>query len=360
MNCPHCNSERLRKKGLQNDKQRYACRDCHRQFQVPLEASGKVPDGYVVKGQSILYDEQGNVKLKWEKVDRKAEKLAEAAKALLDGIKSNITPQTPQKHIKKPYNKDLSNLYVITDYHIGMASFKELSGADWNMEIAEQTLVKWFEQAIRLSPNAQQGVLANIGDFLHYDYGGVTPHSGHVLDIDGTLDDMIKITIRVFRKVIQMLLEKHKEVHILMCDANHDPASEAWLRQVFDALYSDEPRVIVNTTQDTYYCHEFGKTSLFFHHGHRRKVGNIDTVFAAKYRDVFGRTKHSYAHMGHLHSVDVKETNLMLVEQHRTLAAADEYATKGGWVSGRDAKCITYHKEYGEVGRLTISYNMIS
>ena len=63
--------------------------------------------------------------------------------------------------------------------------------------------------------------------------------------------------------------------------------------------------------------------------------------------------------MGHLHSVDVKETNLMLVEQHRTLASPDAYASKGGWISGRDAKVITYHKEYGEVARATISAKML-
>jgi hypothetical protein len=55
----------------------------------------------------------------------------------------------------------------------------------------------------------------------------------------------------------------------------------------------------------------------------------------------------------------MKENNLMIVEQHRTLAAPDAYAARGGWISGRDAKVITYHKSYGEVGRITVSYDMI-
>jgi hypothetical protein len=57
--------------------------------------------------------------------------------------------------------------------------------------------------------------------------------------------------------------------------------------------------------------------------------------------------------------VDVKENNLMIVEQHRTLAAPDAYAARGGWITGRDAKVITYHREYGEVGRLTVSFDMV-
>lgn len=43
----------------------------------------------------------------------------------------------------------------------------------------------------------------------------------------------------------------------------------------------------------------------------------------------------------------------------RTLAAPDSHASRGGWMSGRDAKVITYHAEHGEVGRTTISYDMI-
>lgn len=49
----------------------------------------------------------------------------------------------------------------------------------------------------------------------------------------------------------------------------------------------------------------------------------------------------------------------MTVEQHQTLAARDAYASRGGWLSGRSAKVITYHEKYGEVGRSTINFEMI-
>jgi hypothetical protein len=74
---------------------------------------------------------------------------------------------------------------------------------------------------------------------------------------------------------------------------------------------------------------------------------------------MFGRTKYAYAHMGHLHHVDVKENNLMIVEQHRTLAANDAYGARGGYLSGRDAKVITYHHDFGEVSRLIINSDML-
>jgi hypothetical protein len=55
----------------------------------------------------------------------------------------------------------------------------------------------------------------------------------------------------------------------------------------------------------------------------------------------------------------VRETNTMHIEQHETLAAPDSHASRGAWLSKRSAKCITYHKEFGEVGRITISPEMV-
>ena len=180
-----------------------------------------------------------------------------------------------------------------------------------------------------------------------------------MLDADTRFQKLVRVAIRVLRQVIDMLLSKHQRVHVLMAEGNHDMASSVWLREWFAVLYENEPRITVDRSPDPYYCYEFGQTALYFHHGHRRKPANVSDVFVAKFRYVFGRTKHSYAHMGHLHHVDIKENNLMTVEQHRTLAAADAYASRGGWISGRDAKVITYHRQYGEVGRLTISPDML-
>jgi len=318
-----------------------------------------VPDGYKVKGTSTLYKD-GQPVIQWVKSDidneRQMQLMREAISALNEDIK-------PEPKITKPKVKksQLCNMYVITDYHAGMLAWHEETGADWDLQIAEDTLVKWFAQAIEQSPQADVAVFAQLGDFLHFDsLEAVTPASRHILDADTRFQKLVRTTIRVIRRVIRMLLEKYPKVHVKWCDANHDPASSAWMREFLMALYDNEPRIYIDNSADTYYCFEWGKTALFFHHGHKRKVANVDSVFAAKFREVFGRTEHAYAHMGHYHSIDIKETNLMIVNQHRTLAAPDAYASRGGWMSGREAQVITYHKEFGQVGSQTISYRMIA
>jgi hypothetical protein len=50
----------------------------------------------------------------------------------------------------------------------------------------------------------------------------------------------------------------------------------------------------------------------------------------------------------------------MKVEQHETLAGRSSYEANGGWISGRSAKVITYHKRFGHVGRNIITPEMVA
>lgn len=319
-----------------------------------------VPDGYHVKGVSTYYNAEGKATGQWVKTnidaDRQLELLREAAAILSEQI-----PPAPAVPLPAVTLGNLLNCYVITDYHLGAKAWGEETGADWDTKIAENLLLSWFGAAIAQAPAARVAVFAQLGDFLHFDgLAALTPTHGHPLDADTRFQKIIRVAISVIRKIIGMLLLKHEVVHVLMAEGNHDLASSAWLRELFAALYADEPRVLVDTRPDPYYCVEHGSTSLFFHHGHKRSPANLETVLIAKFREVFGRTKHSYAHTGHLHHNVLRETNTMHIEQHRTLAAPDSHASRGGWVSGRDAKVITYHREYGEVGRITVSAEMIA
>lgn len=328
-------------------------------FAPECNLNTKIPEGFSLKGTSTLYDENSNVKLQWVKTNIDLEKQKLMMLEVLDSLKEEL-PKYEPIHIDKNFNNADANLYVITDYHLGMYSWEEETGDNWDINIAENTIISWFKKAIELAPNTQKGVFAQLGDFLHWDgLEAVTPTHKNILDADTRFQKVVRTAIRVIRNIINMLLEKHEEVYVIMADANHDPAGSVWLREWLAAVYDNEPRVIVDCSSDSYYCYELGNTSLFFHHGHKKKVNNIDDVFVAKFREVFGKTKYSYAHLGHYHHIQTKETNLMLVEQHRTLAAKDAYSSRGGYVSDREAKVITYSSNYGEIGRITIKPEML-
>ncbi|MBF9235572.1 winged helix-turn-helix domain-containing protein [Microvirga alba] len=318
-----------------------------------------VPDGFNVKGVSTYYNKDGKPTGQWVKTNIDMERQAVLLREAVAALSVEIRPEHPLPAPSRTLDQ-LLNCYVITDYHLGAKAWGEETGADWDTEIAENMLVSWFGAAIAQAPDARVGVFAQLGDFMHFDgLAAITPTSGHLLDADTRFQKVIRVAIAVIRRVTSMLLQKHEHVHLLMAEGNHDIASSAWLRELFAALYADEPRITVNVRPDPYYCIEHGSTSLFFHHGHKRKLDTLETTLIAKFRDVFGRTQHSYAHTGHLHHNVLRETNTMHIEQHRTLAAPDSHASRGGWMSGRDAKVITYHADHGEVGRIIVSADML-
>lgn len=373
MKCPRCGEDGA----VKNGGNRTYCRKCGKYGAIPAKEqddptlaakAGWSPEhqmvhpaapGFQVKGTSTLYRENGTVAVQWVKTAQDAEAMQAAIEAMIVGLSDKLPREKPRRAPAKTAS-DLANVYVLTDFHLGMLAWGEETGADWDIKIAEDMLVAWFSAAIAQAPDAEVGVFAELGDFGHWDgLESVTPTSGHSLDADSRFQKLVRVTIRAVRRIIGMLLEKHDRVHVLTAEGNHNLASSAWMREWLAAVYENEPRITVDTSPDPYYCYEHGETALFFHHGHKRRMGQIDTVFAAKFREVFGRTKHAYAHMGHLHHIDVKETNLMVIEQHRTLAAPDAHASRGGWVSGRDACVITYSKRFGEVGRVRISASML-
>jgi hypothetical protein len=328
-------------------------------FAPENDMSRVVPEPFIVRGISTYYNAEGKASGQWVKSRIEDTKLQEMMRQSIDAMKEEI-PRLAALPAPPLSNDNLLNCYVITDYHLGMLSWDEETGENWDVAIAESLVVKWFEQAIAQSPNADTAVFAQLSDFLHFDgMDAVTPASKHLLDVDTRFAKLVRSAIRVLRTIIDMLLAKHQKLHIIMADANHDPVSQIWLREWFSVLYENEPRVTVDKSPNPYNAYEFGNVALFFHHGHKRKVANVSEVFAGQFREMFGRTKYAYAHMGHMHHLDIKENNLMIVEQHRTLAPGDAYSARGGWLSGRDAKVISYDRRYGEVSRLTINSDML-
>ncbi|MFU0504096.1 oxidoreductase [Pseudaminobacter sp. NGMCC 1.201702] len=320
----------------------------------------KPTEGLAVKGKTTLIDAEGRIITQhiMERHDAAAQRAA--FEATLEAMKETL-PRIQPVAAPVSVQDDLLNFYGVTDNHFGMLSWREETGSDYDLRIAEQLFLDWFAAAIAQSPQAHTAVLGQIGDVMHHDsMESVTPAHRHVLDADSRLQKVIRVVIRCLRQVVDMLLQKHKHVHVVMASGNHDPASSAWLREMFAAIYENEPRVSVDNSPSLYYAYEWGDTALFMHHGHKRNIGNVDVTFAGMFRELFGRTKYAYGHVGHLHSDEGRKSGLMYIERHETLAAPDAYAAGGGWLSGRSAKVITYSKKYGEVGRHTLRPEMVA
>jgi len=314
---------------------------------------------FIVTGRSTLRNRDGEIVAEWEKTSLDRQKEEEARQVAYAAMAAKLPRVVPTK-APRPGNGELATVYTLTDCHVGALAWHREGGADWDLQIAEQTLIGCYQQMIASSPNATLGIVNQLGDFLHFDgLSAVTPTSGHLLDSDGRFDKVVEVAIRVLRRVITLALQKHERVHVVMAEGNHDLASSVWLRQMMAALYEDEPRVTVEHSPLPYYMIEWGKTLLAFHHGHLKKNDQLPLMFATQFAEAWGRTTKRYCHTGHRHHLEEKEHSGMIVLQHPTLAARDAYAARGGWHALRSATAVTYHRIYGEVGRSTVSPDML-
>ena len=331
-------------------------------YGVPSPSKAAIPgqrEGFEVKAASTLVRhtvEGSEVVLEWVKQYK-----YEEYEAWENAVKEICKKLPVAKVVKAPKAKpkELLTLYTITDFHMGMLSYAPETGDDWDTDIATRVLTNAIAEMIERSPEAETGVFLQLGDFLHFDsLDSVTPSSGHLLDSDTRYDRLVRCAIHSMCNAIDMMLQKHNKVKVIIAEGNHDMAGSVWLRRTMQRIYSKNPRVEIDETCFPFYAFSHGEIMIAAHHGHKVKNKSLPALFASepRYRKMFGSAVYTYVHVGHTHQKekDAMEHGGAIVERHQTLAARDAYATRGGWVSQRAANAITYHAEKGEYSRVTV------
>lgn len=318
-----------------------------------------VAPGFRMGKVTVQRGPTGEVERTWERQSPDADMQAAAMRAAAEALCEGIPRADPQ-----PFNGaavgHLCNVITLTDSHVGMRALREEAGEDWNLEVAEETLVGCFARLVESLPPARECIINQLGDWLHTDgLKAVTPSHGHLLDADGGFERCAKVAVRILRRVVDLALARFERVVVVLAEGNHDMAASCWLRIMFANLYENEPRVSVDTSELPFYCHQHGKVMLGFHHGHLRKPADLPLLYAASFPQVWGSTVKRYLHCGHRHHEEIKEHSGVKVVQHSTLAARDAYAARGGWLSERQARAFTYHAEYGEVGSVVVTPEML-
>ena len=316
-----------------------------------FNATRFVDSGQIIKGKSTLTkDDEGNTV--WIKTSSK-QATADIAESVADSLKA----LKPWKIVKKPAKtkSDLCTLYTLTDYHIGAYSWAKETGDNWDLKIAEKVLSNGVADLISGSPDSDQAIFCQLGDFLHWDgLVSVTPTAKNVLDSDGRYEKLTEVATSACVNAVNLLLGKHKNVHVIMAEGNHDLAGSVWLRLLMKRLFSNNKRVTVEDSPFPYYKFSWGNTFLGFHHGHLSKINKMPSKFYSEFAKEMGTSDYRYLHTGHLHQKEVMEDGGVICERHPTLSQRDSHGARGFSKTIRAAQSITYDKKYGEIGRTVV------
>ena len=318
-----------------------------------------VPDGFVLKGTSTLYDAEGNTKIQWVKSSIDQERQQEMIKTALDEMCKSL-PKLPPVPAPTEIDSDTMAVYPFGDPHIGLHAWKGDTGNDYDLKIAENVNMQAMQIAVSKAPASEEALIVNVGDFFHSDNEENRTQSGHALDVDSRYSKIIRIGVRIMQTLINTALAKHKKVRVINAKGNHDQKSSQWLAVALDARYHDEPRVKIDMNPSEYQYIEFGKVLIGVSHGDKIKPADLESVMASDVPEMWGRTAHRYWYTGHVHHDQIKEYRGSKFESFRTLAAKDAWHAGKGYRSGRDLKVIILHKEFGEIERYTIGVDQFS
>lgn len=315
-----------------------------------------VPDGHKIKGVSTFYDEAGLPVRQWVKSQTDEQRQFEILIERMESAVENL-PKFKPTPAPKTYDDNLLSLLTITDFHLGMYAYEAETGDDWNVKLARDVFLNSINDMINSAPKAGTGFLCQLGDFLHWDgILSVTPQSGHILDADTRYGKLVELSMSVMAEAVKMMLKKFNKVVVVSAEGNHDISGSIWLRKHIKQLFADEKRLTVIDNEFPYYAYLHGETMLAFHHGHKVKLAQLHKLFASepRFREMWGKASYTYIHTGHYHHERLIEDGGAIAEMHPTLSGRDAYAARGGWVSRRGAKVITYDKTDGEIARVTV------
>ena len=344
----------LNKNSIEQAMVRLRQRAAMRGYSPDHSMTHPAPEGFLVKGVSTLYGEDGAPRAQWVKT-----KLDDAARAaayeefirdLAQGIKGLAPLTSPPTLVLD----DLLAVYPIGDPHFGMkADGADTGHGSWDLEIAAGTHESAVDYLCSIAPPARQALLINCGDALHVnDSSNTTPTSGAQLDVDTRYGKMLDTAAMSFVKCILRLLQKHEHVTVWCMRGNHDIDSSLALQIALKLYFHNEPRVTVDDGTSYYKYLRFGQNLIGSHHGHGAKMNDLPLLMATDRPQDWGQTRHRVWHVGHIHHKTVtKDFSGCTVESHRTLAAQDAWHAAQGYRAQRDMQMIVYHRELGEVQR---------
>jgi len=252
---------------------------------------------------------------------------------------------TQYKRIAGTYMLELP----IMDFHLGKLSWREETGADYDLKIAERL---WRVTVTELLGKASafgtpELILFPIGqDFFHFDTPSTTTTAGTQLDSDTRWQKM-------FTKGVELLVWGIEQcralapLKVLWIPGNHDTVLSYAATVGIAQRYTNAGDVDVDLSPMPRKYVRYGRNLIGFAHGEdeRKRIEGLMQVEAAQ---DWGVTDWREYHLGHLHTEQTTEKNGIIFRRISSVTAPDAWHTENGFVgTTRKAQAFVWDKYRG-------------
>lgn len=236
-------------------------------------------------------------------------------------------------------------VYPLFDAHLGLRAHEAISGEEMDLKLGAERITGAMTSVMKGSPDAYKAVIINGGDFTHQtDDKNQTRKSGHILDVDGRNVITALEALEVISTCIEMALTKHEIVEYYSVPGNHDPQNWETILIGLRERYRTNSRVKIDFRLDEFSVVEHGEVAIFIHHGDKRTPKDLAMFCAAKFPEIWGRTRYRIVMTGHLHHIKVDEFPGIIWMQMPALTVADHYAATGGYLSHSSMMALAFDR----------------
>jgi hypothetical protein len=273
-----------------------------------------------------------------------------------EGLKDDLKGLAkPVKKSKAKKQKDRMAVTIVGDHHLGMLAWTPETGADpWDLQIAQDTLIKGVDKLLASTGDCAVGVLLNVGDMIHANNLKGETGAGTPLDVDGRAGKTIRAAGNLFQIIVTRMLQQYDQVWLINARGNHDPDASLWLNEMLRMYYEKEKRVKVFDNFNKFIHFEWGNNFVITHHGDKIRTRQLYEAITRDYAQEWGRTKYRFAWTGHIHHKQAEELGGLTWESWSVLPPPDAWHSASGYGSQRSISCVVLDKEHGEFSRFKV------
>lgn len=282
---------------------------------------------------------------------------------LLDNWTQARLTQEITYNLEKPERQN-DNLLVINcfDVHFGKVSNPEITGAEYNLEIAKE---KFFSVIHKIATRAfymygvEEVVLCTGGDFFNTDTEGYTTTGGTPQQGEGSsYQKLFTEGCNAVIQALEMLAGFAKKVTFVNVNGNHDRLSSFYLGEVVRTYFKEVPNVVIDNSPVLRKYYSYGENCFMFTHGDK-SPDRLPLIFAKEYKQF---SLHSFQNifLGHYHRTDKKffggetEYNGVNVRTFNSISAPDAWHVGEGYIGSiRKADGLLYSKTDGKIGEIS-------
>lgn len=241
---------------------------------------------------------------------------------------------------------DLMVTIPLFDVHFGLRAHAEISGEEVTLRSSVERFKRGVSAVIAAAPAAERCAIIIGGDLTHQtDNMNRTRRSGHILDVDGRNEITVDESIEAVAAAIEMALQKFLKVEVYGVPGNHDPQNYHTIMVALRERYRTHNRVMVQVRLDEFSVVEHGEVALYVHHGDKRTPKDLAMACAAKFPEVWGRTRYRVLLTGHLHHEKMEEFAGIIWRQMPAITPPDHHAAAGGYQSHSMFYSVTYDQK---------------